>query len=155
MNRRASHRKHLKSLRRSRVRAYRGGWAVVTGAARDVGLGYAFARQLAAEGVNLIIVDVLDEELTARAAELRADFGVEVRAVPGLGAWFLLDGGAQLGNRGVLHQIRVMLIAPLAAMFGDDPELIQRHPAFLQPRDAALKLIDAMGDGDHGFGVAG
>lgn len=82
MNRRASHRKHLKSLRRSRVRAYRGGWAVVTGAARDVGLGYAFARQLAAEGVNLIIVDVLDEELTARAAELRADFGVEVRAVP-------------------------------------------------------------------------
>lgn len=78
----ASHRRHLKSLRRSRIRAYRGGWAVVTGAARDVGLGYAFARQLAAEGVNLILVDVLDEDLTARAAELRADFGVEVRAAP-------------------------------------------------------------------------
>lgn len=82
MDRTASHRRRPKPLRRSRIRDYRGGWAVVTGAAREVGLGYAFARQLAAEGVNLILVDVLDEELTARAAELRADFGVEVRAVP-------------------------------------------------------------------------
>ncbi len=82
MDRTASHRRRLKPLRRSRIRDYRGGWAVVTGAAREVGLGYAFARQLAAEGVNLILVDVLDEELKARAAELRADFGVEVRAVP-------------------------------------------------------------------------
>ncbi|WNG80149.1 SDR family NAD(P)-dependent oxidoreductase [Mycobacterium sp. ITM-2016-00316] len=82
MDRTASHRRRLKPLRRSRIRDYRGGWAVVTGAAREVGLGYAFARQLAAEGVNLILVDVLDEELTARAAELRGDFGVEVRAVP-------------------------------------------------------------------------
>lgn len=81
MNRTASHRRRLKSLRRSRVRAYKGGWAVVTGAARDVGLGYAFARQLAAEGLNLIVVDVLDEELAARADELRSEFGVEVRAV--------------------------------------------------------------------------
>lgn len=81
MNRTASHRRRLKSLRRSRVRSYTGGWAVVTGAARDVGLGYAFARQLAAEGLNLIIVDVLEEDLTARAAELRAEFGTEVRAV--------------------------------------------------------------------------
>lgn len=82
MNRTASHRRRLKSLRRSRVRSYRGGWAVVTGAARDVGLGYAFARQLAAEGLNLILVDVLDDELATRAVELRAEFGVEVRAVP-------------------------------------------------------------------------
>lgn len=82
MDRTASHRRRLKPLRRSRIRDYRGGWAVVTGAAREVGLGYAFARQLAAEGLNLILVDVLDEELTARAADLRADFGVEVRAVP-------------------------------------------------------------------------
>lgn len=82
MDRTASHRRRLKPLRRSRIRDYRAGWAVVTGAAREVGLGYAFARQLAAEGLNLILVDVLDEELTARAADLRADFGVEVRAVP-------------------------------------------------------------------------
>ncbi|MGW0160444.1 SDR family NAD(P)-dependent oxidoreductase [Mycobacterium sp. NPDC003323] len=72
----------LTPLRRSRISRYRGGWALVTGAARDVGLGYAFARQLAAEGLNLILVDVLAEELAARAAELRVDFGVDVRAVP-------------------------------------------------------------------------
>lgn len=82
MDRTASHRRRLRPLRRSRIRAYRGGWAVVTGAAREVGLGYAFARQLAAEGMNLILVDVLDEELTTRAAELRAEFGIDVRAVP-------------------------------------------------------------------------
>lgn len=82
MDRTASHRPRLRPLRRSRIRAYRGGWAVVTGAAREVGLGYAFARQLAAEGMNLVLVDVLDEELTARAAELRAEFGIDVRAVP-------------------------------------------------------------------------
>jgi short-subunit dehydrogenase len=82
MNPKASHRPRLRSLRRSRVRAYTGGWAVVTGAARDVGLGYAFARQLAAEGLSVILVDVLADELAARAAELRAEFGVHVRAVP-------------------------------------------------------------------------
>lgn len=82
MDRTASHRPRLRPLRRSRIRAYRGGWAVVTGAAREVGLGYAFARQLAAEGMNLVLVDVLDEELTARAAELHAEFGIDVRAVP-------------------------------------------------------------------------
>lgn len=52
---------------------------MVTGAARPEGLGYAFARQLAAEGVNLIVVDVLGEELAARADELRSEFRVEVR----------------------------------------------------------------------------
>ena len=78
----AGHRPRLKPLRRSRVRAYKGGWAVVTGPARDIGLGYAFARQLAAEGVNLVLVDVLGDELAARAAELRADFDVQVRPVP-------------------------------------------------------------------------
>lgn len=82
MGRKVAHRRRVRALRRSRVRAYKGGWAVVTGAARGVGLGHAFARQLAAEGLNLIIVDVLDDELSARAAELRAEFGIEVRAVP-------------------------------------------------------------------------
>lgn len=82
MVRRTTHRRRLKPLRRSRISGYRGGWALVTGAARDVGLGYAFARQLAAEGLNLIMVDVLADELAARAAELRGEFGVDVVAVP-------------------------------------------------------------------------
>ncbi len=82
MDRGAGHHPRPKPLRRSRVRDYTGGWAVVTGAGRDIGLGYAFARQLAAEGLNLILVDILDDELAARSAELRTDFGVDVISVP-------------------------------------------------------------------------
>ena len=72
---------HPKPLRRSAISRYAGGWALVSGAARREGLGYAFARQLAAEGLNLILVDVLDEELRARAKELRDDFAVEARTL--------------------------------------------------------------------------
>lgn len=78
MVRAPAHRRRLKPLRRSRISAYLGGWALVTGAARDVGLGYAFSRQLAAEGLNLILVDILTDELSARAAEIRGEFGVDV-----------------------------------------------------------------------------
>jgi short-subunit dehydrogenase len=58
---------------------YAPSWALVTGSAREQGLGYAFARQLAVEGLSLLLVDILDEELHARAKELREQFGVEVR----------------------------------------------------------------------------
>ena len=74
-------------LRRSKISAYAQSWALVSGAAREQGLGYAFARQLAVEGLNLVLVDILDEELHARANELRQQFGVEVRtAICDLGA---------------------------------------------------------------------
>jgi uncharacterized protein len=74
-------------LRRSKISAYAQSWALVSGAAREQGLGYAFARQLAVEGLNLVLVDILEEELHARANELRQQFGVEVRtAICDLGA---------------------------------------------------------------------
>ncbi len=66
-------------LNRTAIAAYRRRWALVTGAAREEGLGYAFARQLAVEGVNLILVDILGEELALRADELRSDFDIDVR----------------------------------------------------------------------------
>ena len=66
-------------LKRTAIAAYRRGWALVTGAARAEGLGYAFARQLAAEGMNLVLVDILGDELALRAEQLRSDFSVEVR----------------------------------------------------------------------------
>lgn len=65
----------------SSIAKYAGGWALVTGAARAAGLGYEFARQLAAAGLNLVLVDVLDTELPRRARELTVEFGIQARAV--------------------------------------------------------------------------
>jgi short-subunit dehydrogenase len=70
-----------KPLSATGIARYRGGWALITGAARLEGLGYAFARQLAGLGVNLVLVDILDQDLHSRADELRRDFGIEVRTV--------------------------------------------------------------------------
>ncbi len=56
-----------------------GPWALVTGAAQ--GLGAEFARQLAARGLNLLLVDVLEEALRQRARQTAADSGVETRAL--------------------------------------------------------------------------
>lgn len=86
-------------MRRPTVSRYAGGWALVTGAARTTGLGYSLARQIAAEGVNLVLVDILDDDLAARQQELVADFGVEVRIVScDLGApapWPALDAATE------------------------------------------------------------
>jgi short-subunit dehydrogenase len=70
-----------KPLSATGIARYRGGWALITGTARLEGLGYAFARQLAGLGVNLVLVDILDQDLHSRADELRRDFGIEVRTV--------------------------------------------------------------------------
>lgn len=55
-----------------------GPWAIVTGAARAEGIGYGFARHLAGKHLNLVLVDILGEELEARAAELREKYLVKV-----------------------------------------------------------------------------
>jgi uncharacterized protein len=60
---------------------YAGSWALVTGSARQEGLGFAFARQLAARRINVALVDILAEELEARATELRSTCGVSIRTV--------------------------------------------------------------------------
>ncbi len=56
-----------------------GPWALVTGAAR--GLGAEFARQLAARGLNILLVDTLAEELSARARRIAAESGAETRTL--------------------------------------------------------------------------
>lgn len=58
-----------------------GPWAIVTGAARAEGLGYGFARHLAGRQINLVLVDILADELEARAAELRRNYLVKVKPV--------------------------------------------------------------------------
>jgi uncharacterized protein len=56
-----------------------GPWALVSGAA--MGLGAEFARQLAARGLNLVLVDVQAEALNATSAAISAQSGVETRPV--------------------------------------------------------------------------
>ncbi len=54
-----------------------GTWALITGAA--MGLGAEFARQLAAHGLNLVLVDIQTDALTDTSDAIKHDFGVEVR----------------------------------------------------------------------------
>jgi len=57
-----------------------GPWAVIAGA--SVGLGEAFARQLARRGLNLLLIARGQAALDALAAELRAAHGIAVRTLP-------------------------------------------------------------------------
>jgi uncharacterized protein len=61
---------------------YASSWALVTGSAREDGLGFALARELAERRINVVLVDVLVEQLELRAAELRWSHGVSVRSSP-------------------------------------------------------------------------
>jgi short-subunit dehydrogenase len=54
-----------------------GPWALVAGA--SAGLGEAFARRLAARGLDLLLVSRRQEALDRLASELRAAHGVEIR----------------------------------------------------------------------------
>ncbi len=56
-----------------------GPWALVAGASE--GIGAEFARQLAARGLNVLLVARRAEPLQALAAELRSQYRIEARAV--------------------------------------------------------------------------
>jgi short-subunit dehydrogenase len=56
-----------------------GPWAVVAGASE--GIGAAFSRRLAAEGVNVVLVARREGPLATLASELHDEFGIETRVV--------------------------------------------------------------------------
>ncbi|MBI3388195.1 MAG: SDR family NAD(P)-dependent oxidoreductase [Deltaproteobacteria bacterium] len=56
-----------------------GPWALVAGA--SVGLGAEYARQIAAHGLNLVLLDRDGEPLRATADEIQSRYGVKTKAV--------------------------------------------------------------------------
>lgn len=68
------------NVRPSSIAKRYGPWAVVTGA--SAGIGEAFARHLAAEGLNLVLVARRQGALDCLATELRGSAGVECRVLP-------------------------------------------------------------------------
>lgn len=57
----------------------RGKWALITGASS--GLGVDFARQLAAMGVNVVLVARRDDRLQTVAAEVRQTYGIQAETI--------------------------------------------------------------------------
>ncbi len=100
-----------------------GPWALVTGSAQ--GLGEAFARLLAARGLNLVLTDRQGEKLTAVSESLRAEYGVETRTLAcDLAAEDCLASLCALGqeleigllvNNAAVSRIQPFLDAPLTA----------------------------------------
>lgn len=62
-----------------RLSDLKGHWALVTGASS--GIGEEFARQLAQAGMRLVLVARREERLQAVVQALRAEYGVEARAI--------------------------------------------------------------------------
>jgi short-subunit dehydrogenase len=62
-----------------RLSDLKGHWALVTGASS--GIGEEFARQLAQAGMQLVLVARREERLQAVVQTLRAEYGVEARAI--------------------------------------------------------------------------
>lgn len=55
----------------------RGKYAVITGAAKGIGLG--IAERFAQEGVNLPMADILGDEAKSEASRLSAEYGIEAK----------------------------------------------------------------------------
>jgi short-subunit dehydrogenase len=101
-----------------------GPWAVITGASD--GTGAAFARQLAALGLNLVLIARRKEPLSAIAAELEEEHGISTRTAsidlyqPGAGERVLaaaegLEVGLYVSNAGADSNGSRFLDAPLEA----------------------------------------
>ena len=96
-----------------------GPWGIVAGGSD--GVGVAFARGMAARGINVVLVARRVSVLEASADEIRERYGVEVRTVP----LDLSDPGAMSELARVTSDLEVGLFVYNAG--GDD-----RSAAFLE-----------------------
>lgn len=103
-----------------------GPWAVIAGASE--GTGECYARELAAMGINLVLVSRRQAALDALGVALKAEFGIDFRAVaqdltePGAGLRIVeaagdLDVGLYISNAGA---------DGFAAFFEDSPDAAHR-----------------------------
>ena len=101
---------------------YYGPWAVIAGGSEGIGL--AFARRLASEGMKLILIARTAATLDSAASELRAEFEIEVRTqAMDLTAIDLAEQVAKLSaeceiglmiyNAGAMHGTGLFLDRPL------------------------------------------
>jgi uncharacterized protein len=139
-----------------------GPWALVTGASS--GIGEAFARRLAKEGLSVVLVARRAERLERVAGALRADHRIETRVVPldlstdGAVETLLakvadLDVGLVVSNAGTGHPgafvksdpaeeraiIRLNVVAPMDLARAFAPRLVERQ------RGAMVFVSSAMG----------
>jgi short-subunit dehydrogenase len=123
-----------------------GPWAVIAGGSE--GLGEAFARKLAASGINLVLVARRPEVLEALAPELQKSHGVEVRALAlDLGSPDMLER-----IRSVTDDVEVGLLVYNAATTGGMKSFIDLR------MDKAMAAVDVNVVGlmklTHHFGAA-
>jgi len=112
-----------------------GPWAVVTGAAQ--GIGAAFADELAARGVDVVLVDRAADQLSARAEAVRAAAaGRAVREA-------VIDLAAADGADAVLAAVAdvdIGLLVNNAALSYEGPLLAQGLPAALTQLDVNCRV---------------
>ncbi|WP_163709181.1 SDR family NAD(P)-dependent oxidoreductase [Mangrovibacterium lignilyticum] len=76
-------------------------WALVTGAAS--GLGFEFAKLLAKDNFNLVLIDLQEQALIEKEMELKASFAVEIKS-------FAFDLGVQDAAQSVYHAVEDLKI---------------------------------------------
>lgn len=104
-----------------KFRAQYGPWALIAGASEGIGL--AFAEQLAALGINLILLSRSSEKLEKAAAEILHKHSIEIRVVVADLSSDDCMGAIQVGTEGLEVGLVVYNAGAVhgAALFLDDP----------------------------------
>lgn len=105
-----------------------GPWALVTGAAQ--GLGAEFAQQIAAAGINLILLDINKEGLACCEKQLGSQFSVDVITVP-----------IDLSKEGFLDQLLPQIEGLEVGLLVNNAGISKIGPFLLQSREFLLAQL--------------